>query len=467
MAIDLPPEVLLDKLLGKLSAQRSTIKQPIDYYNGKHPFELVTQKYKDEFTAMLRKVNDNWLPIIVDSVEERMHVQGFRIAGEPEAVGEAWNIWERNGLDVDSSIGFQVAMVTGTAYVMVWADPDDDSKARITVEHPNEVYVAVAPGDRRERLAAVKSFTDEWTGNEIANLYLPDVVYRYVKVDRGWLLLDEGPNPLKVVPVIPMVNRPDLYGNGKSDLADFISTQDQINKLVKDMLVASEFAAFPQRWATGVEIEYDEDGRPKNPWHAAIHRIFTTGDPAAKFGEFEAANLGNYVAAIENRIQSLASRSKTPPHYMLGQRGQFPSGESLKATETGLIAKTNKRMRSFDDALEEAHGLALMIERNSTEQVRLKAIWADPESRSESEHVDSLVKLKSLNVPDHILWERYGFTPQEIESFQYYLIQEALASGLAGAPIDVSSRPAEGGNQLSAPANPDVQQGDEPRSPVV
>jgi hypothetical protein len=42
-------------------------------------------------------------------------------------------------------------------------------------------------------------------------------------------------------------------------------------------------------------------------------------------------------------------------------------------------------------------------------------VWADPESRSEAQHTDSVTKLKNLNLPDEYLWEQAGLSPQEVE----------------------------------------------------
>lgn len=462
MSIEMSPLDWLAALLERLDRQAKSIRVYEDYYEGKHPFDISTEKYKTEFQAMLNKVSDNWMPIIIDSVEERMSVQGFRINEAPNADSHAWDIWQRNGLDADINTGFQVAMTTGMAYTLVWEDPTDKGHARITVEHPSQVYVALEPGDKRKRMAAVKAWKDDWTDKRMANLFLPDGVFKFIEGDKDWQLLEQFANPLAVVPVVPMVNRPDLFGCGRSDLKEVMSTQDQINKLVKDMLVASEFAAFPQRWATGVEVELDEDGKPKNPWVAGLQRVFTSGAPDAKFGEFSPTDLGNYTRAIENRIQSLASRSKTPPHYLLGHSGQFPSGESLKATETGLVAKARKRMRTFGEALEETERLALQVEgQNIDGAFKAETLWANPESRSESELVDSLVKLKSLGVPNQVLWERYGFSPQEMARFSQYLLEEAINSGIAGGNVanTIGSDAGLGnGGGLSAQSNNPINQ---------
>jgi hypothetical protein len=62
-------------------------------------------------------------------------------------------------------------------------------------------------------------------------------------------------------------------------------------------------------------------------------------------------------------IQHVAAQTRTPPHYLLGQSGAFPSGESLKATETGLVAKVKRKQTTFGETWEEAMRLAFLLSR--------------------------------------------------------------------------------------------------------
>jgi hypothetical protein len=50
--------------------------------------------------------------------------------------------------------------------------------------------------------------------------------------------------------------------------------------------------------------------------------------------------------------------------------------------------------------------------------VAVETIWADPESRSEGELVDALVKMQTLGVPLEALWERWGVSPQTRERWK-------------------------------------------------
>jgi hypothetical protein len=453
----------LELLEPKLTEQAAEAQSFLDYYDGDQPIaSIVTEQYRDAFARMIRDVVDNWMPIVVDAVEERLHVEGFRFGKDAQGDADAWAIWQRNYLDADSEIVHSVACTAGLAAVMVW--PDADGEPVITVEHPTQVYVEHVPGARRKRAAALKVFVDDWTGDTLATLYLPESLHKFRRsgdealwVPRG-TSEDDAANPLGVVPIVPMLNRPTMFGKGRSEIAEVTSTQDQVNKLVADMLIASEFSAFKQRWATGIEVPIDpETGEEVEVFTAAVQRVWHTASETAKFGEFGETNLANYVGAIENRVQSLASRTRTPPHYLLGGSGSFPSGESLKATETGLIAKVRSRQRHYGETWEEVIRLAFAIK---SDDKRAKAydaetIWRDPESRTEAEHVDALGKLRTmLSVPLEQLWADAGYTPQQIARFRSMLAEEALNRAIIAQPAQIATGSAPEASTSSPPAAP-------------
>jgi hypothetical protein len=444
------PQWWLVHLHRRLLARAPLVDKFERYYDGDHPLSFVTSEYRQEFSAMLRGVSDNWMPLVVDAVEERLHVEGFRMGEDPAGDKDAWRIWQENSLDADSELLHSTALQTGASYALVWYG--DGDRPEITVEHPAQVIIAYESGSQRKRAAALKSWVDEWTGDIRANVYLPDGIYKFVSrrqvtiseyttptgrnrsldaLGAMWAPLggdaEYVPNPLGVVPMVEFRNRPRMLGDGRSEIADVISVQNQINKLVCDMLVAAEFSAFKQRWATGIEIPRDPmTGKDLFEFPAAIDRLWSTENDGAKFGEFGETDLGNYVGALENRVQSLASRTRTPPHYLLGSSGSFPSGESLKATETGLIAKCRSRQRHFGEAHEEIMRLAFaVLDDPRRDSPMAETIWTDPESRSEAEHTDSLLKKVSLGVPFVQLWEDAGYSPQQIERFQTLLVEQA------------------------------------------
>jgi hypothetical protein len=472
----------LTQLHRRLMVRAHEVRELEDWYDGVHPLNFATGEYQQEFSRMLRGVSDNWLALVVDAVEERLHVEGFRMSADPGADLDAWQIWQENGLDADSEMLHSTALATGSAFAMVWFGEDD--RPEITVEHPGQCFIAYENGTQRKRAAGLKSWIDEWTGDVRANLYLPEGIYKFqskraitlneYRTESGrdrrldvlgamWKPLDDGdfvPNPLGVVPLVEFRNRPRLLGTGRSEFSDVISGQKQINKLVCDMMLAAEFAAFPQRWATGVEIPTDPvTGKPLQAYASAIDRLWNTESEGAKFGEFGAADLGNYVGAIKNRVDSLLGRTRTPGYYVPSDSPP-PSGESLKTVETGLVAKCRSRQRHFGESWEEVMRLAFAVLDDDRADARMaETAWADPESFSEGVRTDSLLKQLAMGVPVRVLWERAGYSQSEIERFGEMLAAEAdVLAGrqLGSTPAALSMTPAPSQASLEQANRSDV-----------
>lgn len=458
------PQWYLEKLLGELGKRKRRRRLPAvtgvamqerpsmalleAYYLGEYELPWVSRlagaKYSIAFRDMLASVQDNWLALITDATAERLHPEGFLFGGD-QADTESWDLWQRSNMDAESDLLHTTALNLGTAYTMVgW---DESGEPVVTVESPTSVVCGYQDTSTSEPMIALKTWIDDWIGDELAALYSAREIWTFRRSrGDGWQATDLVANRLGAVPFVEYSCNPYLghrsafSRGGRSDLKDFLSTQDQINKLVCDLLVGAEFGAFRGRWATGVELppgKTDEDA-----WEVALSSMVRSGNAAAKFGTFESSDLGQYVKAIENRIQSVASRSRTPPHYMLGSSmGQFPSGESLRAAEAGLTSKAKHRQTHFEDGHERTIRLMWQVKGDTTRAsyARAHTLWRDAEQRSESEHIDALGKMRALlDVPPQVLWQRAGFTPTEIENFERLLAEWAIVreTSLADEPAD-------------------------------
>lgn len=369
---------------------------------------------------------------------------GDATAGTQSGDREAWRIWQANNLDCGSEIAHTQALVARRSYLIVGPQPDGSTDTPlITVEHPSQVIVRRSAVNRLERLAALKRWWDEETGRLMATVYLPDAIWRYQsagtykKADealvatirwqpRGDSIGEQMDNPLGVVPVVPLINRESLLGDGDSELSQVVPMQDLLNKYVTDMTVASEFQAFRQRVLMGVEVlRYPEDhpnpslrGQPlpQQDLIASASRLWFLEDANAKVQELDAGDLKNYVDAITMVRNHIAARTRTPPHYLLGEIVNA-SGDALKAAEAGLVSKVRRRMRFFGESWEETMRLAFKLQGDDTRANDLSAetIWRNPETTTEAQLMDALGKLAALGVPQQVLWERAGFSPTEID----------------------------------------------------
>lgn len=418
----------LEKLGAELDERDRIMDVYERYYEGAHAMSLVSDKYRSAFGPVYGRFADNFCRLVIQATEERLTVDGFRWKDDAGS-RKAWSIWQANQLDAFSQRAHREALVKSDCPVIVGPNPNGGTPV-IRAQEPENVAIAYGD-DPLERVCAMKRWkTDD--DRVLATLYFPDRIEKYQRADRSsgggteWLpRLIEGepwplPHDLGVVPVVALINDPDLENEGTSEIASVIPQQDALNALMRNMLLAAEFTAFRQRWVTGLEIPVDpETNKPIELFKSAIDRVWMAADKDAKFGDFDQTDLTAYAKAIELVIQHIASTTRTPPHYLLGQAGTFPSGESLKSTETGLVAKAHRRMRDFGETWEEVMRIAFRAsgDLKRAEYESGETIWRDPEYRTEGEHIDALLKLKSMGVPEPQLWEDAGYSPQQIERF--------------------------------------------------
>jgi hypothetical protein len=457
----------IKRLSASLSAKRGEYDRLDSYYNGEHGLRFASMDFKLAFAQRFGKYAENFCGVVVDAVEERLDVEGFRFPGQDEkdpdaADPDAWQIWQDNQLDAASQIAHTEALVKGIVYVLVGQYERIAGRSpAITVEDPCEAIVEYAPGSN-ERTVGMKRWDDPGVQRSYATLYYPDRIEKWQTVVRSganqygaWAVaetdrwekrtVDGEPwpitNKLGVVPLVALVNRPRLRGEGRSEIADIIPVQDAINKLATDELVTSDTSSFPQKWATGIEIPVDpETGKSVEPWRTAVDRFMSTSVENAKFGQFEAATLDGYISAIEQKIRAIISISGTPFHYFMQHGGQPPSGQSLRGSETRLVRKARRKQRHFGEGWEEVMRLAFKaLGSPKADVLDNETKWADPESLTESEHIDALTKKRAgLQVPLKQLWEDAGYSPTQREAFLPLLADEKT-----WVPLDPNAPPVD------------------------
>lgn len=453
------PEWWRKRLLHKLRERAVDRDEFQRFYEGDQPLAFASTKFREVFGPRYGRLRSNFMPLVVDAEAERLITQGFRFANRGGGDRATWKIWQDNQLDAESQIAHEIALVKGEAYTLVAPSPTGSGSPVITIEDPGEVILETAPGNRRLRLAALKVFTDD-DGYARAYLYLPDVVYRWRSTQRRtdgtrfsldsitWVpFAEEGEdwpvrNPIGVVPVIPLLNRPRRDGTGRSEIEPVMGNQSAINKLRFDALVASEYVAFPQRWVTNIDIPIDENtGKPIAPFRPGIDNLWAlrrpTPDESAEygdkvpdpaFGQFAAADLRPYIDLIREEVGQMASISRTPYHYLLGEPTSVPpSGESLKSSEAPLVKKIGRQAIHFGEGWEETMRVALLASgQGAKARTDGETIWADPETRNEAARTDSILKqFQAGLLPAEFALEELGYSQQQIERIK------ALKSGAA------------------------------------
>ena len=410
-------------LLQQLDAAQHRFAQLEAYYENRPPLAYLSADSKIAL-ARFDILSVNVCRLQVNSLSERLRVNGF------SGNADVWSEWVRNDLDQWSSIAHREALLFGASYAIVWADAQ--GRPQVTIESAKNVTVlrdqitrAVTVAAKRKR---TKTTTEVW-------LYYSDRVEHWQAKspsagNAGFELIEVVRNPIGEVPVVAFVNA-DRLDSELSELDDLVPLVDALNKLLLDMLIASEFSGRPRRYATGIEATeeprldengdpvLDEDGEPVvdtvNPYPAE-NRMMLAANEQAKFGQLEASDLAGFENGVKVITSMIMAVSSLPSHYLGVLQSQPTSADALRASEASLTARACGKQGSFGRAWENV-GRLLIAVRDSVDpsSVSVRVVWADASTRSVAAEVDAAVKLFSSNLLSRTaVLRRLGYTDDDI-----------------------------------------------------
>lgn len=433
---------MLNILDSELGGRQASIQKCTDYYDGKQPLAFASEQYRAWFGDQYAGFADNWCMPVCDAQSERQRLEGIRPKGEKSTHKELREWWEQSGAGEEFPLAISRKAITGRAYALVWGSDDDGPQ--VTFEDPSQAIVAYEPGDRRKRRCGLKKWTDPWTGKDFVTFYMPDFVYKFkrhtgargdgfagglilppsVTSRGGWVPREENgepwplPNPLGEVPLVEFQNKPKLLGEPASEINGVIAMQDAINALWAYLFTSADFAALPQRVILSAELPkipvLDSEGRvvghkPIDLPEANIKRILNLEGPNAKIAQWDAASLDIFTGVIEKAANHIGNQTRTPLYYFASSI-QNISGDTLKALETGLNSKVAERIevdngpaRTVFRLMAKAAGNEALSQSVATGTIA----WKDHESRSETQKVDGLQKLKDMGFPLEYIVEKY------------------------------------------------------------
>lgn len=472
----------VDRLYRQLGDRNQVISVYDDYYRGDFPLPWLAPDAEEEFRRIMRLSRANYCGLVVDAMCERMVVEGFRInsgvinpqsappvnlsrpaavaapavpapvnpnSSSPGSLGttrssrytgtsigeadmETWRIWQANKMDFLFDQAILEAAINGMSYLMIAPNSEDPSTPHIWVEHPSQCIIEYASGTQRHKVAAgLKVWEDDVSGLVCATLYLPGEIYKFQakrRVNSASSIVTWEPRrvegeewpaatALDYVPIFEIPNNPRMLSGGHSEIYDVLDSQDRCCKTIADRLMTQDYGAFPQKWAKAWPL-VDENGKPTRKIDIGRDRMITTDVAEADFGQFDAADLDGYMKAKREDVTDIAARTRTPAQYLLGEFSNV-NGQTLKASESGLVAKVRQRIRSIDDILESAVSRVRELAGiGQSEDVTMEVVWRNPEFKTEGELVDSLQKMSTLAVPPEALWERWGASQTEIQRWQ-------------------------------------------------
>ena len=367
-----------------------------------------SQETSQKFSRMAGLATTNLMGLAAEATAERMSVEGIRVGDEPDADKDAWRIWKDSDFDAGSDEAIAAALIYERSFVSV-SPPKDGKNPRLAYEDPSQVVLAYSP--EGERIAALKVFGDEWTGDTFGTLYTPGYVVRMSQTGEGdpfgpsrWMArrMPTGQqavtrNPLGEVPFFELQNRP--LGEIRSELAPLVIPQRLLNQTMFNVQAIAEYGAFRQKWATGIEVPRDPaTGQPIAPYEAHIAKLFVAEGEHAKFGDFNATDLKPHLDLAREIAGHMARISRLPATYFMTEVSNV-GAETLALIVGGLVAKCKRRVKGYEPGFEGAMRLAFKTMGDPRAEERIEVKWAEMETRSMAQAADAAVKLTAGESP--------------------------------------------------------------------
>ena len=394
------------------------------YYDGAQP------KYIDDRLRAFLEVSgipygENFCETVVDALVERLSVIGFSSENEKYA-DWLWTDW------YDSNVGDVLQLTLhletakkGDGYIILDWDADKNL-CRAYFNRPEGICPCYHEGDLTHVIKVWdcedKSPTNP-KGERIRrmNLYYPDRVEKWFAVSgegrnqkQVWgRWMDDGDKVWPIdwtyqgkplgIPVFHFANKARGDHMGRPEHYGTIPQQDRLTKELLDLASIMDQLGYPQRYATGFAGTNDLKTAPGEVW--------STPSEGGAFGQFDAANPDGPLGAVNATLQRIATRSNTPAHRFT-LTGGYPSGEALKVSEAGLVAKCRNRQTTWGGTWAEmcqmATAITIVFAGGSGEgpgvtmdelmKTTVNVTWADAESRNEKEHLETLGLMHELGV---------------------------------------------------------------------
>ena len=402
-------------------------------WNGNSPAAFMSKKSREALDDRLSRLGVNYPRLVVNSKVDRLSVSGFVSRETGEIDSTAWQLWQRAGMISKSEQVHTDYYLFGAAYATVWGTLD--GRPAVTAGTPLSTCVQTDPATG-EILASLRRL--KVRDGTKAILFEPDqaTVFTstspdYIAGPGGWTVESITENPFGIVPTVPFIREQSSEDvTGTSAVEDILDLSDAQAKILSDAMVTSEHFARPRRWATGLEIEEDEEtGEIVDPFRKESH--LQSESPDTKFGQFNSADLSGYENLIATITQQIGSLTGLPPHY-LGLHGDQPANaDGVRAAEAQLASAAYSDQRQLDTPWSRVAQLLRAVNDDGIDPAGTdaKPVYSSPEIRTPAQAADAALKQRDIGIPlETVLIETLGYSPDQAREISQVANRDSIAS---------------------------------------
>lgn len=431
--LDRESSAQIDALISQLQAVQYQNLIKANYYFGKQKIKDLGLSIPPHLLSL--DIAVGWPGTAVDVLDERIELEGWADSGDSNGLTD---VFTDNDLDVDSSLAHIDALVYGTSFVAVSTGYEGEPSPLITMESPRTMTVRRDPRTGRAQQAISVTYGED-TLIDSAQVFGLNSNMLLKRADRGWAIQDVDEHNLNRVTVAQLVNRPQSgVSMGRSEISETVRAYtDMALRTLLGAEVAREFYAVPQRWIMGAPEDFfvNPDGSERKAWDAMMGKVLglplnedaAPGEGRPQAGAFPANSMDPFFGQIRALAQLLAAETSIPPTYLGFNTDQVASADAIRAMESRLVKRAERRQATFGRAWTEVARLSVMVREGrrfddlAPDVRRVRPVWRDAATPTKAATADEVVKLISAGVltPDgDATYRRLGMDDQEIATLK-------------------------------------------------
>lgn len=389
-----------------------------DYYGGNHNLTFATEKFRNAFGATFQKLRDNICPAVVEAEADRIYISAW----DGKDASAATKLWANCKVSRTVRAAVVNSVKQGDGFIIV-AESDNDQGVAFWNFDPTVVGVQYDDDDDPTKIVKGYRLWQRGDRKWRLNLYYEDGCEKY-RTRRGVDGPPKQPNVWEQFaaedydygrpPIFHLAHNAQPGEMGTSILKDVIPLQDALNKSLCDMMVASEFMAMPQRYATGLQVEIDEEtGKPRNPpFTPGVDRIWTAGDDV-KFGQFPSGEVRGYLEVQDSITHKVSRVTGVPPHLLYLETA-MPTGETLRTLEGRLVKQVEHQEENFGPELQDMMELGLLISAGKRD-ADVRPVWGPSAPHNPLLDAETELVRQQVGVSKRESLRNLGFSDEKIE----------------------------------------------------
>jgi hypothetical protein len=251
-------------------------------------------------------------------------------------------------------------------------------------------------------------------------LFTPD---RWQRVDAG-AVVDEGDNPLGLVPFVRYQNAPDPAAGspvgppgsaavdvGLGDVEPLIGLQDELNTRLSDRASRVTMTCFRMYLGRGID---DFTKRPVGPG-----QMWATDNPDAAIdtfgGDADMPSEDAHITEIREALDKISGVSPVAAGLLRGKVGNLTSAVALRLTLIALLARTERKRAALTHTLAAVVRLALTLLDNAgllpsdPADRGIDVNWPTPLPESDIDRLAEAQAKLALGVPRRVVLTELGY----------------------------------------------------------